>query len=303
MTEDRYSAAHPSSRLRLCIYAKRFAGKDILAGMLEIPLDSFDSSSQNDHGPSSFLHISYSTSLNTSIAESEIPFVLKNPDVARPPTIYLKIDVSADSATSNTSCSGIQGVDNSLANTLTATFVTSDPVSSLQDGLHIGSGSATTSVPGKHSIEMLSTEKILDEAATFAASDSVSGLQDELHAGSGSLAEKDSIEMLSTEKALDEADQAVNSMQPVLGSMAIMAANIITTVPDVIDDGTSVYKAWENAITTMKAVMVIVDKIAEVVVNCLPMIELNFFLFRFIPMRRWHGASFPLSPKCAYYLI
>jgi hypothetical protein len=184
--------------------------------------------------------------------------------------------VSADSATTNTSYSGKQGLDNSPANTLSATFVTSNPVSSLQDELHIGSGSATTSLPEKHSIEMLSSEKTLDEAATFTASDLVSSIQDELHTGSGSLPEKDPIEMLSTEKALDEADQAVNSMQSA-GSMTIMAANMITTVPQVIDDGTSVYKVWENAVTTMKAVIVIVDKIAEVIVNCLPMIELNFF--------------------------
>ena len=41
------SAAHPSSHLRVCIYAKRSIGKDILAGTLDIPYDSLHSSSQS----------------------------------------------------------------------------------------------------------------------------------------------------------------------------------------------------------------------------------------------------------------
>jgi phage-related minor tail protein len=113
--------------------------------------------------------------------------------------------------------------------------------------------------------------------ANFTASSSASRSQDMPQVGSAtaaSLPENGPTEILSTEKALDEADQAVNSMQPVLG-IALTTANIIAAAPDIIDDVVSVYKTWEEVVATLKAVMVIVDKIAEVIVNWLPMIELN----------------------------
>ena len=59
LTEYLCSAARPSSHLTVYIYAKRSIGKDILAGMLEIPLDAFLSSSQSSL---SLPRISFSTS-------------------------------------------------------------------------------------------------------------------------------------------------------------------------------------------------------------------------------------------------
>lgn len=47
LTEDRCSAIHPSTNLRVCVYAKKSPGKDILAGTLEIPFDSLQSFSQS----------------------------------------------------------------------------------------------------------------------------------------------------------------------------------------------------------------------------------------------------------------
>ena len=102
----------------------------------------------------------------------------------------------------------------------------------------------------------------------FAASDSSSIPQDGLLVGSGAatlLPEENQTEILSTEKALDNADQAINSMQPALG-MANTTANT-TTVSDAIDSVISVYKTWEKAVATMKDVMVVVDTIAEVILN------------------------------------
>jgi C2 domain len=46
LTQDCCSA-YPSSHLTLCIYAKKSIGKDIFAGTLEIPFDSFYFSSQS----------------------------------------------------------------------------------------------------------------------------------------------------------------------------------------------------------------------------------------------------------------
>ena len=158
------------------------------------------------------------------LAESEIPFVLRNFDGTQQPTVYLNISVSAGSGTTNTSELATQEVDGFPDNTLSVTFAASDSASSPQDTMHVGSGIPT------------------------------------------SLTEEGQTEMLSTEKALDEADQAVNSIHPALG-MVVKTAKIITTAPDVIDNVVSVYKTWEEAVATMKAVMVIVDKIAEVIIN------------------------------------
>jgi hypothetical protein len=164
-------AADPFSHIRLCLYAKRSVGKDIFAGMLEIPFDSF----------------------HTSQSKSEIPFVLRNTGVAQQPTIYLKINVSVDSATDNSDSGPQEGPQ--------------------------GSG-IVTSLTGEG-------------------------------------------QMLSTERALDDADQAVDSMKPALG-IEITIANDITTASNVIDSVVSVYKTWEQAVATIKAVLVVVDKIAEV---------------------------------------
>ena len=90
---------------------------------------------------------------------------------------------------------------------------------------------------------------------TLTTSQSTSGPQDGPH-----------VEILSTEKALDDADQATNSMQPAL-DIAVTTANIITTTSDAIDGVVSVYKTWEKVVATMEAVMVVVDKIAEVTVG------------------------------------
>ena len=54
--------------------------------------------------------------------------------------------------------------------------------------------------------------------------------------------------------------------QPALG-IALTTVNIIAAAPDIIDDLVSVYKTWEEVVATMKAVMVVVDKIVEVIVN------------------------------------
>ena len=55
-------------------------------------------------------------------------------------------------------------------------------------------------------------------------------------------------------------------MQPAL-SMAVTTAEFITTASDAIDGVVSVYQTWEKAVGTIEAVMVIVDKIAEVIVG------------------------------------
>jgi hypothetical protein len=113
---------------------------------------------------------------------------------------------------------------------------------------------------------------------TFATSDSP---QDGSQVGSGTtapLGEKGQTEMLITEKALDNADLAVSSIQPALG-MAITTANVITTASDAIDGVASVYQTWEKVVATMKAVMMVVDKIAEVSRSFCPLMnELNDFL-------------------------
>jgi hypothetical protein len=101
----------------------------------------------------------------------------------------------------------------------------------------------------------------------LATSNPGSSPQDGPHLGSGTtepLAEEGQTEMPSTEKALDDADQAANSMQPAL-DIAITTTNIITTASDAIDGVVSVYQTWEKAVATMEAVMVVVDKIAEVI--------------------------------------
>ena len=72
--------------------------------------------------------------------------------------------------------------------------------------------------------------------------------------------------MLSTKKTLDDADQAVKSMQPPLG-IAITASNVINTTSDAVDTVVSVYNTWEKVVATMQTVMVVVDKIAEVIVS------------------------------------
>jgi hypothetical protein len=104
---------------------------------------------------------------------------------------------------------------------------------------------------------------------THTTSNSASSPHDGPHVGSGTiepLAEEGQAEMLSTEKTVDDADQAVNSMQPAMG-MAVTTANVITTTSDDIDDVVSVYQTWEKVVATMGAVMVVVDKIAEVIVG------------------------------------
>jgi hypothetical protein len=98
--------------------------------------------------------------------------------------------------------------------------------------------------------------------ATLATSYSGSTPQDGARVGSATAAPH----VLSTDKTLDDADQAVNNMQPAL-SMAITTAKVITTASDAIDDVVSVYQTWEKAVSTIEAVMVVVDKIAEVIVD------------------------------------
>ena len=149
--------------------------------------------------------------------------MLNNPDKIQHPTVYLKINVPADSA-SNTFGLATQGADNSPDNNLTATLATSNSASCPQDGSHVGSGT---------------TEPLAEVGRT---------------------------EMVPTEKTLDDADQAVNSMQPAMG-MAVTTANVITTTSDAIDGVVSVYQTWEKVVATMGAVMVVVDKIAEVIVG------------------------------------
>ena len=112
--EDRYSAAHSSSHLSLCVYAQRSTGKNILADTLEIPFDSFNSSAQSSLSFPSYILFKW---LNTCLVESEIPFVRRNPDAARQLTIYLKISVSPGSATNNASGSVKQRAVNSPDNT------------------------------------------------------------------------------------------------------------------------------------------------------------------------------------------
>ena len=136
--------------------------------------------------------------------------------------------------------------------------------------------------------------------ATSAASNSASSPQDGLHVSSGTAAplpeeEEGQTEMLSTEKALDDADQAVNSMRSAVG-IAITAANFTTTTSDAIDNVGSVYKTWEKAVGTLEAVMVVVDKIAEVIVNCLLMIRLNV-LCQIHPYARMAWSVLSLIPK------
>jgi hypothetical protein len=63
--------------------------------------------------------------------------VLNNPDKTQHPTVYLKINVPADSTT-NTYGPATQEADD---NNLTMTHTTSGSASSLQDGPHIGNGS------------------------------------------------------------------------------------------------------------------------------------------------------------------
>ena len=149
--------------------------------------------------------------------------MLNNPDKTQHPTVYLQINVSADSAT-NTFGPATQGADSSPDNNSTAILATSNSASSPQDGPHVGSGT---------------TEPLAKEGQT---------------------------EVLSTEKALDDVGQVVNGMQPVMG-MAVTTANVITTASDAIDGVVSVYQTWEKVVTTMGAVMVMVDKIAEVIVG------------------------------------
>jgi hypothetical protein len=136
--------------------------------------------------------------------------VLNNPDKIQHPTVYLKINVPADSAT-NTYGPATQGADD---NNLTVTHTTSGSASSPQDGSHVGSGS---------------TAPLIKET-------------------------------------VDDADQAVNSMQPAMG-MAVTTANVITTTLDAIDGVVCIYQTWEKVVATMEAVMVVVDKIAEVKVG------------------------------------
>lgn len=99
---------------------------------------------------------------------------------------------------------------------------------------------------------------------TLATSNSALSPQDDPHVGSGTTGQGQT-GMLSTEKALDEADQAVNGIQLTPG-MIVTTANVITTASDVIDNGDSVYQTWVKAVATMQAVMVAVDKIAEVII-------------------------------------
>ena len=93
--------------------------------------------------------------------------------------------------------------------------------------------------------------------------------QDVPHVGSATAAPLEmegQTEILSTKKTLDDADQTVNNMQPAL-SMAVTTAELITTASDAINGVVSIYQTWEKAVGTIEAVMVIVDKIAEVIVG------------------------------------
>ena len=136
--------------------------------------------------------------------------MLNNPDKPQHPTVYLKINVPADSAT-NSYGPATQGADD---NNLTVTHTTSGSASSPQDAPHVGSGSAAPLV----------------------------------------------------KETVDDADQAVNNMRPAMG-MAVTTANVITTTSDAIDGVVSVYQTWEKVVATMGAVMVVVDKITEVIVG------------------------------------
>ena len=247
LTENRRSVVHPSSHLRLCIYAQKCTGKDILAGTLEIPFDSFHPSESSQSGLF-FLHIFFSNWFNISLAESiEIPFVLGDRDATPQPTVFLKMSVLT---ATNTTAQGANAVPDK---TLTATSAASNSTSSPQDGLHVDSGTAAP------------------------------------------LPEEGQTDILPAEKAIYDTDQAVNSMQPVPG-IAITAANLTITPPNAIDNVVSVYNTWQNAVGTLKVVMVVVDKIAEVTANYLPMTGLNI-LCQIHPYAKMAWSVLSLIPK------
>jgi hypothetical protein len=72
-------------------------------------------------------------------------------------------------------------------------------------------------------------------------------------------------EMSPTENILRGADQAMGRMQPAPGSVAATAEDIMT-VSAAVDSVASTYRTWEKAVESIKLVVGIVDKVAEVIV-------------------------------------
>jgi len=72
-------------------------------------------------------------------------------------------------------------------------------------------------------------------------------------------------EMSPTERALRDADQAMERMQPASGSVTA-TAEVVMSFLGAVDSVVNIYTTWEKAIESIKLVMDVVDKIAEVII-------------------------------------
>jgi len=71
--------------------------------------------------------------------------------------------------------------------------------------------------------------------------------------------------MSPTEKAPRDADQATERMQPTPGSVAA-TAEVVMNVSGAVDSVLNIYTTWEKAVESMKLVVDVVNKIAEVII-------------------------------------
>ena len=104
--------------------------------------------------------------------------------------------------------------------------------------------------------------------ATDATSESTSQPTSDpsITSGSSALPVKENYsEMSPTEKSICDADQAREHMQPATGSVAA-TMEVVMSVSGAVDNMDNIYTTWEKAIESIKLVMDVVDKIAEVII-------------------------------------
>jgi hypothetical protein len=174
--------------------------------------------------------------LSIYLAEPEIPFVFTNDNATQNATVYLKISVSTDSTATSTSKPGV-GND--------ATTVI-DPATVID---------ATTVIDTTTGID--------------AASESTSRPTNDPSAISGTPVlpiNEDDLELSATEKFLRDADHAMERIQPPTDGVSATAGAVMA-VSAAVDNVANIYTTWEKAVGSIKQVMDVVDKIAEVSVR------------------------------------